>query len=164
MVLDPGLGSLIVTDDFTSEVLANITFDVYAEEPPPGVLLSEDDEGFQILNSADIPVMTITNADMEASYREQEFDETYYYPEPVVLFSPNGDDWLRASTTGLDVAWISGTAVGDEVVVISGDPVSDGIQGLDEPGSGDGDSTTTLAYSDGSVFGPIPFVWVGTPR
>ena len=169
MVLDTSSGSVIVTDDVTSEVLANITFDIYDEGPPVGIVVSEDDDGFQIFDTEDRLVMTITEAEMEAVLDEQGPDE-YYYPEPVVVFSPNGDDWRRVSTNGLDVAYMSGVAVGANVVVISGDPIYDLARGSSQGSVSvelDGQTGTTLVYSDGSVSSdgpPPPFVWVGTPR
>ncbi len=156
--LDSNLGSLTVTDDATNEVLADIAFDIYDEQPPEGIVVADDGSTVEIYEAGAL-IMTLTEADMEEAYQETDFPDSF--PESVVFFSPDGDEWRRASTTGLEIAYLSAVAVGSEVIVISGDPIYDYSQ--ETVTIGGGNTATTLRYADAGV-PPAPFVWVGTPR
>lgn len=157
--LSPDEGVVTVTDDATGEVVASIVFDPYAEDPPDGIVLNEDDSGFSVADADGTVIMTITNQDIMSATEFREPNELSPAPEQIVLFSSDGTDWGRVSTGGLEIGYVTGVAVGGDAVVLSGEPIypyEEEVILTDE-----GETTVVTSVTAGEY--PRPTVWVGRP-
>ena len=167
MMLDYDSGVLTVIEDTTGEVLTTIRFDPFDEDPPAQVL--QEDNTITITDTEGNPVFVFTEEEADAAYQEVEREELSV-PQAAVAFSPDGDEWFSATTSGLDLAWAQAAAVGTDAVVIFGESTD---VYFEESGhsvtageatvtlTGDGETVVTTVVPAEPGFAAETYVWVG---
>lgn len=171
LVLDYGAGTVTVIDDATGDELTMVEFDIWDEEAPDQFVIDDATGTVTIFDEQGNELMTVTEEEGEAASRrlEEEYGEFYEesIPQPVVVFSPDGDEWFTASTEGLDVAWAQSMAVGTDSVVIVGESLDAYYEEIamsrQFDDSGEITTATTVMTVDGYPGSERSVnVWVGT--
>lgn len=105
--------SYTLTDDVTASVLFSAVYDSYTGEPE-GV--HWDEHGLWIEGSEGQVLFAASHEQIEETRTGNE-ELPSYRSEPLLLSSPDGNEWFWAAAVGAEPGWLAGVAVGADAVV-----------------------------------------------